>query len=42
MITLFPIGEVKDTVLQSLAPPLTEIMSQEAEVAGRLSLPQAG
>src|SRR5512136_2327680 len=42
MITLVPIGKVKDTVLKSLAPPLTEILGQEAEVAGTLLLPEDG
>ena len=42
MITLVPIGEVEDTVLKSLAPPLTEILGQEAEVAGTLPLPRGG
>jgi len=34
MITLIPIGEVEVTILKGLAPPLTEILGQEAEVAG--------
>ncbi|MDM8000488.1 MAG: archaemetzincin family Zn-dependent metalloprotease [Dehalococcoidia bacterium] len=42
MITLVPIGEVKDAVLKSLAPPLAEIFAQETEVAGPLLLPQGG
>src|SRR5512136_2008753 len=42
MITLVPIGKVKDTVLKSLAPPLTEILGQDAEVAGTLLLPEDG
>jgi archaemetzincin len=42
MITLVPIGEVEDTAVQSLAPPLTEILGQEAEVAGTLLLPEDG
>ncbi len=42
MITLVPIGKVKDTVLKGLAPPLAEILGQEAEVAGTLLLPEDG
>jgi len=42
MITLVPIGEVEDTVVKSLAPPLTEILGQETEVAGTLLLPREG
>ena len=42
MITVVPIGEVEDAVVQSLAPPLTEILGQEAEVAGTLLLPREG
>lgn len=42
MITLIPIGEVEDTVLQSLAPPLTEILGQDAEAAGAPLLPKDG
>ena len=42
MITLVPIGKVKDTVLQSLAPPLTEILGHEVQVAGPLPLPGDG
>lgn len=42
MITLVPIGEVEDTVLRSMAPPLTEILGQEAEVTGTPLLPREG
>lgn len=42
MITLVPIGEVEDTVLKSLTPPLTEILGQEVEAAGPLLLPEDG
>lgn len=42
MIRLVPIREVKDTVLKSMAPLLTEILGQEAEIAGALPLPEDG
>ena len=42
MITLVPIGEVEDATVKSLAPPLTEILGQEAKVASTLLLPREG
>lgn len=42
MITLVPIGEVEDAKIKTLAPPLTEILGQEAEVAGTLLQPREG
>ena len=42
MITLVPIGDVEESVLRSLAPPLAEILGQQAEVAVALILPQGG
>ena len=42
MTTLVPIGNVKDTVFKGMAPPLTEILGREAEVAGTLLLPEDG
>ena len=42
MITLVPIGKVKDTVLKGLSPPLTEILGQEMEAASPLLLPEDG
>lgn len=42
MITLVPVGEVENAVPKSLAPPLMEILGQEAEVAGPLPLPEDG
>lgn len=42
MITLVPIREVEDTVVRRLAPPLTEILSQEVEVATTPLLPPGG
>ena len=42
MITLVPIGEVEDTVLKSLAPPLAEILGQKMEVANTPLSPRGG
>jgi archaemetzincin len=42
MIALVPIGQVEDAVFKSLAPPLTGILGQEAEVAKTTPLPSGG
>ena len=42
MIALVPIGEVEDTTVQSLAPPLAEILGQEVEIATTPLQPRGG
>ncbi len=42
MITLTPIGEIEETVLESLERRLAEVLGQETQIDAKMVIPQEG